>query len=80
MGNNVHAMTGGTLYDAVCYACHKAAVAPSPSRERQLRETIAYGIQGTVMPGFVDSTGGPLTPAQVDSLVELIRQQQRSVK
>lgn len=74
-------LVGQPLYDAVCFFCHgKArqgktapALAAFPSAfDPYLADMIAGGRPGTEMPGFARAHGGPLSPAQVDSLVELL--------
>lgn len=76
---------GEALYAAICAMCHgkegSGGRAPSIREasylrardDRALAEAIAYGTTNPKMPGFGDSMGGPLTPAQVESLVKLLR-------
>ncbi len=77
--------TGEPLYRAVCAMCHGAQAtggrAPSlrhPSyldgrSDGQLVEGIAFGTANPRMPGFSELMGGPLSDAQIRSLVELLR-------
>lgn len=74
--------SGRELYDAVCWFCHGTArqghtappLGPYPAAvDAQVTRLIAEGVPGTEMPGFAREAGGPLTPAQVESLVELLR-------
>lgn len=74
------------LYGQNCRGCHGdgETVGPSISMnnplylavipETTLREVIANGIEGTAMPGFAASNGGPLTDEQITILVNGIRQ------
>jgi hypothetical protein len=69
---------GEELYLAVCTLCHdaspRASMVPdlnSPRGPRDLafwRKWIGEGAAGTMMPAFAAEHGGPLTPAQIDSL------------
>lgn len=69
-------LTGVELYAAVCEMCHGplgtwAQSLPASRRSRAvLWDWTANGRKGTSMPGYLASKGGPLTKAQVDSLVE----------
>lgn len=77
--------SGAALWTAVCAMCHGAdgsgPRAPSLRTPGYLKghddafltQAIAYGTSSTKMPGFSDVMGGPLTAAQVDSLVRLLR-------
>jgi mono/diheme cytochrome c family protein len=77
--------SGAELWNAVCAMCHgddgTGGRAPSlrhPSyldarSDRELSEGIAYGTANPRMPGFAATMGGPLSDAQVDSLVQLLR-------
>ncbi len=74
-----------TLYRENCSACHGAKGMNGPSYplanpkyqalvdEQRLREVIAGGEPGTLMPAFAISAGGTLTDEQVDALVKGIR-------
>lgn len=78
--------TGEALYTAVCAMCH-GAEGQGNERGPSLREpdylasrddddldvAIAYGTSNPQMPGFSEIMGGPLSEAQVKSLVTLIR-------
>lgn len=72
----------GTLYQQNCAACHGengrdgAAISLSNpvyialAGEKRLRDTIANGVPGKLMPAFAKSAGGMLTGKQVDALAE----------
>jgi cytochrome c oxidase cbb3-type subunit III len=74
-----------TLYGANCAGCHGAngqngAATNLANPEYQaliddasLREVIAQGRRGTLMPGFAQENGGLLTVRQIDALVQGIR-------
>lgn len=71
-----------TIYRTNCIACHSDGSTISPSipmnnetylsmvPEGRLREIIAEGIPGTLMPAFAREEGGTLTREQIDILVE----------
>lgn len=70
---------GGELFAAACGICHLAphrasmvpdlAIAREPRSEAWWRQWISEGKDGTLMPGFAAAHGGPLTPAQIESLI-----------
>lgn len=72
--------TGGDLFYAACGICHAASpraamvpdlmVAREPRDAAYWRKWITEGREGSLMPAFAQSHGGPLTEAQVTSLVE----------
>ena len=74
-----------TLYGANCAGCHGAngqngAATNLANPEYQaliddasLREVIAKGREGTLMPGFAQEYGGMLTERQIDALVQGMR-------
>lgn len=73
---------GPALYLAACGICHdshnRASMVPDlknlghvTDREHWLR-WITFGRHGSMMPGFAQSEGGPLTEAQVDSLADFL--------
>lgn len=76
--------TGNELYAAICAMCHgpegTGGIAPSlrpagylASRSSEdIEMTIAYGTADPHMPGYIEMMGGPLSQAQVNSLLELI--------
>jgi mono/diheme cytochrome c family protein len=76
--------TGGELFQAACAVCHmaphRATMVPDLLVAREKRDAawwtkwITEGKQGTLMPAFAEKHGGPLTAAQVDSLVEYLVQ------
>ena len=75
-----------TLYRQNCVGCHGAGGMNGPSyplanpkyqalvSESILRQVIAQGEPGTLMPAFATSSGGTLTDAQVDALAAGMRQ------
>jgi cytochrome c553 len=83
---------GEDLYLADCAMCHGfradgvGASAPSLVRDNledkakraRLRQLTAFGSKTnpTAMPGFIKEAGGPLTGAEVDSLIEYLRWRQ----
>ncbi len=78
-------LTFETLYGANCAGCHgvngqNGAAANLANPEYQaliddaaLREVIAKGEKGTLMPAFAQENGGMLTDRQIDALVQGIR-------
>ncbi len=78
------------LYSGNCAGCHGAngrdgAAVCLANPEFQalmddatLRQTIAHGEKGTLMPGFALESGGPLNSAQVDALVAGMRERWRA--
>lgn len=74
-----------TLYGDNCAGCHgkdgdkgSATNLANPEYEAliddaSLRDVIANGEKGTLMPGFSRKSGGPLTDEQVDAMVQGIR-------
>jgi cytochrome c oxidase cbb3-type subunit III len=74
-----------TLYSENCSGCHGAKGVNGPSYplanpayqslvdEQRLRQVIANGEQGTMMPAFATTAGGSLTDQQVDALVHGMR-------
>lgn len=71
--------TGFELFRADCFMCHNAGTsAPNITQmskrpEAYLRRMIRDGVVNTSMPGFAQANGGPLTEAEIDSLVKSIR-------
>lgn len=73
---------GGQLFVENCAVCHGADGQgrvgasledfPGIDVDAALRETIAEGIAGTVMPAWSDSNGGPLTDAEISDLVAYV--------
>jgi cytochrome c5 len=69
-------LQGAAIYDAICQMCHGSlseyvGSLPSEVLERAtLRAWIAEGRAEVGMPGYDASVGGPLTPEQIDSLVD----------
>ena len=74
--------TGEELYEAACAICHqavqRATMVPDlkatrhPNTREYWRQWTANGRAGTLMPGFDIAEGGPLTGAQMDSLVDYL--------
>ncbi len=81
-----------TLYAANCAGCHGAngqdgAATNLANPEYQaliddasLREVIAKGMKGTLMPAFAQENGGMLTDAQIDALVQGMRASWRKAR
>jgi mono/diheme cytochrome c family protein len=74
---------GAALYAGNCAVCHGpngegrvgATLAkdfPSIRPDLQIKETIANGVSGSVMPAWSQANGGPLTETEVDDLVAYI--------
>jgi mono/diheme cytochrome c family protein len=71
---------GQRLYQAACSICHeaepRATMVPDLTVVREPRDAgwwrrwIGEGRENTLMPGFAEKHGGPLSDAQVESLVE----------
>lgn len=74
--------TGGELFQLACGICHTAehrasmvpdlAVAREVRNEAYWRKWISDGKEQSLMPAFAAAQGGPLTDAQVESLVEYL--------
>lgn len=74
---------GGDLYVENCAVCHGVAGQgrvganlqnfPGIDVEAALTQIIRDGIDGSVMPAWLDSNGGPLTEAQIADIVAYIR-------
>jgi mono/diheme cytochrome c family protein len=74
--------TGPSLYVAACGICHdsenRASMVPDlkslphPTDRAYWARWIQKGGEGTLMPGFAETEGGPLTASQVESLVEYL--------
>lgn len=79
--------TGAKLFAAACGICHEAehraslvpdlSATPGPHEAGYWEKWIREGREGTMMPGFDESHGGPLKPEQVASLVEYLAQRFR---
>jgi mono/diheme cytochrome c family protein len=71
---------GQALFKAACAICHEAAPRASmvpdlravirPANRQYWRNWMILGKVGSLMPAFAQSEGGPLTEAQVNSLVD----------
>jgi hypothetical protein len=82
--------TGRELYVAACAICHDAhfraeavpdlAVATKDKPADYLRGWITEGKTGTLMPPFAREKGGILDAAQIESLVEFLRNRDQSPK
>jgi mono/diheme cytochrome c family protein len=75
---------GKKLYDQDCAVCHGdraqgrvgATLAkdfPGIRVDALLKEIISNGVQGSVMPAWAKSKGGPLSDAEIDDIVAYIR-------
>lgn len=74
--------TGEVLYAAACTVCHdsanRASMVPdlhslAHVNDREAwRQWITYGKTGSIMPGFSQSVGGPLTEQQINSLADFL--------
>lgn len=77
--------TGEALYAAICAMCHGADASGALAHglrdpdylasrdDRALADAIAFGTANPRMPGFSADMGGPLSPAQIDSIVRQLR-------
>lgn len=80
-----HGKTGRELYTAACGICHESThrneMVPDLNVARQARDYeywrkwIAEGKEGTLMPAFAGTAGGPLTDAQIISLAHFLTRQ-----
>jgi mono/diheme cytochrome c family protein len=80
-----------TLFGQNCSGCHGANGQKGPGRilndavylavipKDALKHVIEYGREGTAMPPWAESEGGPLTPPQVDALVNGIESWKKPV-
>jgi mono/diheme cytochrome c family protein len=74
--------TGGELFAAACVICHdtphRASMVPDlyalnkPVDAHYWRTWISFGREGSLMPAFAQSRGGPLTDEQIASVVEYL--------
>jgi cytochrome c oxidase cbb3-type subunit 3/ubiquinol-cytochrome c reductase cytochrome c subunit len=76
-----------TLYQQNCAGCHGSDGQNGPATDlanpeyqaliddASLRDIIAHGQQGVMMPGFAQVSGGPLTDKQVEVILKGIRSQ-----
>jgi hypothetical protein len=74
--------TGENLFHVACGICHeaknRATMVPdlrtlkTPIDDGYWRDWAAHGKAGTLMPGFAATDGGPLSEAQIDSLVQYL--------
>ena len=72
--------TGAELFQLACLICHAPAhratmvpdlmIAREPRNAGFWRQWIAEGKEKTLMPAFAQRLGGPMTDAQIESLVE----------
>jgi mono/diheme cytochrome c family protein len=73
---------GDDLFAATCAVCHqakhRAAMVPDLAVAKEKRDAawwtrwVEDGREGSLMPGFAEKHGGPLTSPQVESLVEYL--------
>ena len=80
-----------TLYTENCSGCHGPDGQKGPGRilndavylnvipKDALKHIIEYGREGTAMPAWAQSEGGPLTPKQVDIVVDGIESWKKPV-
>ena len=76
------------LYEAACGICHdaerRASIVPALDSSRADSSSnywyrwTAFGKTNSLMPGFAASRGGPLTDAQIDSLVQYLARGSRA--
>lgn len=76
---------GGDLFQAACAVCHlsphRASMVPDLLIAREHRDAafwrkwIGEGKEQTLMPAFAQDRGGPLTPKQIESLVDFALKQ-----
>ena len=70
---------GLALFIADCAMCHNYDKTASPAErmknisDEKLRKDIEEGVNGSSMPGWAVNKGGPLTPEELDSLIEFIK-------
>jgi cytochrome c553 len=79
-----HGKSGQELFAAACGICHesdhRAAMVPDlhalkhDSDRVYWKQWITTGRPGSLMPGFAREQGGPLTPAQIESLADYLDQ------
>jgi len=62
--------SGDALYGAICVMCHGAPQSLKTRGRTELRRWIVTGNPARGMPGYAQSVGGPLSQAQIESLVE----------
>lgn len=74
VGADVEKKFGKALYNSVCFLCHQKGLSPEAASSGGLIDVIERGIPGTSMPGFLTESGGPLNPAQTESLAEHVRE------
>lgn len=72
LAGDVRAETGERLYDRACFSCHREASRLSGRDGDNLRQIIERGRPGTMMPAYVTDAGGPLSAAQIGTLVRFI--------
>lgn len=73
---------GDDLFEAACTICHdpkhRAAMVPDLTIAKEKRDAawwkrwVEDGRDGSLMPGFAEKHGGPLTDPQIESLVEYL--------
>ncbi len=72
--------TGAALFRADCMMCHRRGRIGKDILQlkklsfEELRRSIEEGIAGTIMPAFSARLGGPLTQAQIRSLIRYIKE------
>lgn len=72
---------GLALFTADCAMCHANNKSASPVQafknlpDERLRSAVEKGTDNSMMPGWSEQRGGPLTKEQIDSLVEFMKMQ-----
>ena len=75
VGNKIASKKGELLFNAVCFMCHKNYSSLGTLSKTKLKKALFEGVPGTSMPGFAKTSGGPLTPAQIESLIKFLKSQ-----
>lgn len=73
LSSGTPSLSGEALYDSSCRSCHGDKGGLVYLTRERLMDAISNGVAGKMMPGFLVRNGGPLRPAQVDSLVRYIK-------
>jgi hypothetical protein len=73
VGEDIKSKHGEMLFNAVCFMCHKDHSTYKHLSRVLLEKSISGGITNTSMPGFAETNGGPLSPEQISSLVDFLK-------
>lgn len=73
VGSKMASKKGEILFNAVCFMCHTNYSALGMLSKTKLKKAIFEGVPGTSMPGFAKTSGGPLSPAQIESLIDFLK-------